>query len=149
MKKIIVRNLIDKRVWGEGAIYDDNQEKIFQENINNKTYGKPERWVRVDQLEDYEKTITPLETRESLDHDGKTFTEVKLPSDYTVEITDLEKDYDYLLSKCLQDRSKEMPKGDEVIEAIFEKFAENRSEKFDSLQLKRVEIKLKYPKPNK
>jgi hypothetical protein len=52
----------------------------------------------------------------------------------------------YALVEYKDKRRREYPKVEDVIEAIFE-FDEGRPEKYEAMQIKRAEIKKKYPKP--
>jgi hypothetical protein len=97
MKSIKIKSTIDNREWGNSKA-DSVSESTFLENISKGKYGKPERWVREDKLEEYEKKITPIDTKdESILVDGFYVRERSylLPADYKIEIKDLDHDLDY------------------------------------------------------
>lgn len=66
-----------------------------------------------------------------------------------IELLDLLKDYETQLEICYEKRVKEYPRFEELIEGMVEHIAEDRPEKLKLLQEKRLEIKKKYPKPQK
>lgn len=151
MKKVYIKNNIDERGFGSCFSSEQEMENWINSCKKNNSWGKPERWLSIAQMEEYEKLITPIEFRAKAKgrEEDEEVIEYHLPTDYTIEIIDLDQDYDYLLSERNRKVRAEMPTMDEVAEAIFEKFAENRSEKFEALQEKRVSVKAKYPKPVK
>lgn len=149
MKKVIIKTL----AWSD----DENGRKVDEAGLKNihtnaitGRFGKPERWVLESQLEDYEKLITPIDSKKVIVDDIETDDLMfLLPADYTIEILDLDNDYDYQLELCYQNRRKEYPTTEELLEAIMEKFGENRPEKFNELHSKRMTVKSKFPKPEK
>ena len=79
---------------------------------------------------------------------GDTETMVLLKADYTIEIIDLEKDYDYLLQQCYENRKKEYPPIEDLAGSLFWK-EQGDSSKYDEYIKKCEEVKSKYPKPIK
>lgn len=65
---------------------------------------------------------------------------VLLKADYTIEIIDLNKDYDYLLNECYTKRRKEYGDWTTQLEEIYDNV--------DEWKKRIIEIKRKYPKPN-
>ena len=122
------------------------------------TKGKPERWI-LENSESYDQSDI-LETEERFFNTGVinqnedgTFTSektcetwVKLRADYTIEIIDLESDYDWLLSECHRKRVAEYPPITELGDALYWKEQGNDS-KYISYMNKCDEVKKKYPLP--
>ena len=73
------------------------------------------------------------------------FKDMKHFSNYTKEIKDLSLDVEFMVAKVNENRKKEYPNIDEVIEALLE-VHEGRPEKLTEIMLKREAIKIKYPK---
>lgn len=70
---------------------------------------------------------------------------ILLKADYTIEIIDLEKDYDWLLSECHKKRKAEYPPYEDYLDAVVKGDEQQKQEYID----KCLEIKNKYPKPIK
>jgi hypothetical protein len=68
---------------------------------------------------------------------------VLLKADYTIEIIDLDSDYDWLLSECHRKRKAEYPDSGEFLDSIVKGDEEQKQMYID----KCLEVKLKYPKP--
>jgi len=68
---------------------------------------------------------------------------VLLKADYTIEIIDLDSDYDWLLSECHRKRRAEYPDSGEFLDSIVKGDEEQKQMYID----KCLEVKLKYPKP--
>jgi len=79
-----------------------------------------------------------------LDGNGLPVVEL-LPAEFTTEIKDLSLDVEFMAAKVNENRKKEYPNIDEVIEALLE-VHEGRPEKLTGIMLKREAIKIKYPK---
>jgi hypothetical protein len=65
---------------------------------------------------------------------------VLLKADYTIEIIDLDTDYDWLLSECHRKRKAEYGEWTTQLEEIYDNI--------DEWKKRIIEIKRKYPKPN-
>lgn len=173
MKKV---KIINHKTQNEfGNILEDPTEWIA-DCVANNYWGLPERWVQAKELlengnpnepehwvwhsERYEDSDvlrteerkTPFiayETNE-LGHTVEVQKEriekwVLLKAEYTVEVVDLDNDYDWLLSECHRKRREEYPPVGEYLDAVV---------KGDEVQVslyvqKCLEVKAKYPKPNK
>jgi hypothetical protein len=70
---------------------------------------------------------------------------VLLKADYTIEIIDLDKDYDWLLSECHRKRKAEYPDSGEFLDSIVKGDEVQKQMYID----KCLEVKLKYPLPIK
>lgn len=68
---------------------------------------------------------------------------VLLRADYTIEIIDLENDYDWLLSECHRKRKAEYPKIEDWMDAMVKNDEQQKQNYID----KCLEVKSKYPKP--
>lgn len=66
----------------------------------------------------------------------------KYPEGYTAEWIDMAQNYDYQLQECLKSRISEYPSVGEFLNAYFDGGLEE-------LKAKRLEVKAKYPKPEK
>lgn len=71
------------------------------------------------------------------------------PQDYTMEVIDLDVDYNFLLEQCQRERAQEYPSLTSCVEAIMEALTEGRSDKLNELAASRLAVKSKYPKPVK
>ena len=83
------------QIWGDvewRIVNEDGRVKILSDAEGGK-WGKPERWVRGDRLEEYEVDIIPLETRNVLENEIQ-YSEYLLPSDYTIEILDITEQFE-------------------------------------------------------
>lgn len=156
MKKIIVKNNITQQVYQMSQEDFSSEEKLLEKRdklIEINAWGKPERWLTLEQMEEYEKSITPIDQRliEYQPAPGELIDTIEylLPADYTIEIIDLPQSYDWQLQECYRKRKAEYPTIEELAEALMEKFGENRPEKFEQLQAKRLATKSKFPKPSK
>jgi hypothetical protein len=143
----------------QAKILNKHNIEIFRTTLNDQselsnwleligeTKGKPERWV-LENSESYNESDV-LEEELIINEDtGDTETMVLLKADYTIEIIDLEKDYDYLLQQCYENRKKEYPIIEELANALFWK-EQGDSSKYDEYIKKCEEVKSKYPKPIK
>ena len=68
---------------------------------------------------------------------------VLLKADYTIEIIDLDNDYDWLLSECHRKRKAEYPPMENYLDAIVKNDEQQKQDYID----KCLEVKSKYPKP--
>jgi hypothetical protein len=144
MKQIKIINHKTNRSYG--ATFNDPSDWI-ESCILKNSWGKPERWV-LENSESYNESDV-LEEELIINEDtGDTETMVLLKADYTIEIIDLEKDYDYLLQQCYENRKKEYPIIEELANALFWK-EQGDSSKYNEYIKKCEEVKMKYPKPIK
>ena len=82
MYSINIKNKITGKVWGQGTFYTGDDLNNYREQEKNFIFGKPERWVKENERESYEISLTPLDISEQ---DG-----VKVyhyESDYTFEVS--------------------------------------------------------------
>lgn len=128
----------------ETISYTDHNGNIIEENhvTLKATYNEPEEIV------EFSKPYKDEEIISIRSEDIYSTTEyITLKAEYEITITDLTKDAGWLLSECLRKRKAEYPTVEEIVEALMEKYGENRPEKFAELHAKRMAVKLKYPKP--
>jgi len=71
--------------------------------------------------------------------------EVLLKAEFTVEVFDLEQDYDFLLAECIKKRVAEYPKAEDFLNSYFD----GGGAEIQKLREQRLAIKAKYPKPTK
>jgi hypothetical protein len=108
--------------------------EYYEESDIVKTQIRVKKYI-VNELNDLGHTIeVEKEENENL---------VLLKSDYTIEIIDLDKDYDYLLSECHKKRKAEYPDSGEFLDSIVKGDEEQKQMYID----KCLEVKRKYPKP--
>lgn len=158
MKKIKIINHKINQNYGTEL---ENPTDWINDCVSNNYWGLPERWVQAKELlengnpeesehwvwhsEHYE-DVDVLQTEEKVNEvTGEKNTWVLLKAEYTVEVVDLDNDYDYLLSECHKKRREEYPPVGEYLDAVV---------KGDEAQVslyvqKCLEVKAKYPKPNK
>ena len=158
MKEIKIFNKQNVQIFG--ANLEESEIDSWLEIIG-EAKGLPERWVQAKELmengnpnepehwvwhsEHYEDSDV-LQTEEKVNEvTGEKNTWVLLKAEYTVEVVDLDNDYDYLLSECHRKRREEYPPVGEYLDAVV---------KGDEAQVslyvqKCLEVKAKYPKPNK
>ena len=68
---------------------------------------------------------------------------VLLKADYTIEVIDLDQDYNWLLSECHRKRKAEYPKIEDWMDAMVKNDEQQKKDYID----KCLEVKSKYPKP--
>ena len=68
---------------------------------------------------------------------------VLLRADYTIEVIDLDQDYDWLLSECHRKRKEEYPPYEDYLDAIVKNDEQQKQDYID----KCLQVKSKYPKP--
>ena len=142
MKKVTVRR-------NDGSVIVtavmENPDAWIKENVSLSSWGHPERWVseyEYKKSRDYLKeNIIAEEDRPAFSDDGQYFLKhfVKVKSDYSIEVVDC--DYQVKLEECINNRMKEYPTPEEFMNAFFDG-------NLDEIRMRRLRIKLKYPKPN-
>jgi hypothetical protein len=158
MKKIIIKNLAG--IQTHGAVMDDPAEWIV-ECVASNAWGKPERVVLhkdeqgseayddADVLEEIQVELQPA-IDAVLDDQGVEVSpavpaviqkQVKLKSEYTVEIEDITAQHE--LEQVIAKRKAEYPSAEEFLNAYFD----GGQTALDTLQQIRLAIKAKYPKP--
>ena len=157
MKEIRIYNKQGNQTFG--ANLDESEVPSWLELIGDAK-GKPERWALVDS-EPYEQSdVLEIEERTfsyvdyELNELGHTIevtkerieTWVKLKAEYTVEVVDLESDYDWLLSECHRKRVAEYPPITELGDALYWK-EQGDDSKYEKYIQKCDEVKKKYPLP--
>jgi hypothetical protein len=150
MKKIKVT---DKN----GSIEYINDGEVLN-RLHLMGHGQPERWVHENQPHDpmdiiEERIIEDSPAIQEVTNESGEIVqpfvpsvshkEFKLKAEYTVEITDISQEY--ALQECIQKRKSEYPSPEEFMNAYFD----GDEEALKKLQEKRIQIKAKYPKPNK
>ena len=160
MKKIIIKNNYNQEF---GAILENPTDWINKE-ISNNSWGKSERWVQAKELmengnpeepehwmwhsEHYEDSDV-LKTEERIsENTGESTSWVLLKADYTIEIIDLDQDYEWLLSECHRKRKEEYPPITELGDSLYWKENGDPS-KYENYIKKCDEVKKKYPLPIK
>lgn len=174
MKLINVKNKNKELISSNNKIENSFYNEFILININNGSWGKPERWVIAKKLmengdtnepehwmwhsEHYEESdVLQNEIRvrkyivNELNELGHTIEVEKeenenwvlLKADYTIEIIDLDRDYDWLLSECHRKRKAEYPDSGEFLDAIVKGDEEQKQMYIN----KCLEVKRKYPKP--
>ena len=145
MKKVNIYKK-DGTLRSPDNIYDDPTEWI-NNCITNNSWGKGERWILADS-EFYDPSDV-LQTEERIsDNTGESTSWVLLKADYTIEIIDLDQDYEWLLSECHRKRKEEYPPLSELGDALYWKENGDPS-KYDLYIKKCDEVKKKYPLPLK
>ena len=158
MKLIRIFNKQNK-IISDKNIYK-NPTEFIDFNVSINAWGKPERWIIKDS-EIYEESDV-IQTEEKvfeyieyeLNELGHTIevkkerieTWVKLRADYTIEVVDLEQDYDWLLSEVHRKRVAEYPPLTELGDALYWK-EQGDDSKYVSYMNKCEQVKKKYPLP--
>lgn len=156
MKKVSIVNIKNNQTFQN---ISENPTEWINDCVVNNYWGLPERWI-IANSEPYEESDI-LETEErkipylsyEINDQGHTVEVQKerteiwilLKADYTIEIIDLEKDYDWLLSECHRKRKAEYPPYEDYLDAVVKGDEQQKQEYID----KCLEIKNKYPKPIK
>ena len=114
MKKVKIINKLGQEF---GNITEDPTEWI-NNCVSNSSWGKTERWQLASEPHD-DADIIGTESR--VDENGIPKLWVQLCAEYTIEITDLDQDYDWLLEECYKNRRSEYPPLSELGDALFHK----------------------------
>jgi hypothetical protein len=140
MKNIKVYDKQNKLISDENKY--ENENDFINHIVSTNYFGKPERWI-VENSEPYEES--DVIDKELIINEDSEDTEVivLLKADYTIEIIDLDKDYDWLLSECHRKRKADYPDSSDYLDAIVKGDEEQKKVYID----KCLEVKLKYPKP--
>lgn len=93
-----------------------------------------------EQMLDPSKLGHGLPERPEIGEDGEPTGNI-LPAEYTVEVTDISAEHE--LAECLAKRKAEYPSPEEFLNAFFD----GGQAALDALQLNRLAVKAKYPKP--
>jgi len=139
MKRIQISNKYGQQF---GAAIEDPSEWIAK-GIEGNWWGKPERLVPhkdAPGAESYAEEDV-LEEKIVIDDLGVEKKFVKLKAEYTIEIEDISSQY--ALEQVIMKRKLEYPSSEEFMNAYFD----GGPEALGVLQMKRLEIKTKYPKP--
>jgi len=140
-KRIKVSSLIDDREW-QGEFDDDVKADAWRDQqIRKNSWGKPERWVRVND----EDVSGAIETR-TIEVLGESVVEYKMPAQYEIVEINLSVDQEYLLQQCHEKRRREYPPISEFADA-FVKHMNGDSTQLEEYASKCLEIKQKHPKP--
>ena len=144
MKKVSIINIKTNQSFG--AELEDPTEWINDCIVNNY-WGKPERWVITDS-EPYEPSDI-IQTEERISEiTGESSSWVLLRTEYTIEIIDLDEDYDWLLSECHKKRQSEYPPISELGDALYWKEQGNDSKYIEYINKCDI-VKKKYLLPIK
>jgi hypothetical protein len=132
---------------------------LAKELMENGNPNEPEHWMwhseyyeGSDVLQTEERTISFIvnevnELGETVEvQKDKVETWVKLKADYTIEIIDLDQDYDWLLSECHTKRRNEYPPITELGDALYWKEQGNDSKYIEYINKCDI-VKKKYPLP--
>jgi hypothetical protein len=162
MKNIRIYNKQNELI-SDGNKYE-NENDFLNYIISSNYFGKSERWVLAKELmengnpeepehwmwhsEHYEESDIIRTEMRANEETGEPEVLVLLKADYTIEIIDLDTDYDYLLSECIRKRKAEYPPVEELASALFWK-EQGEPAKYDMYMKRCEEVKSKYPKPVK
>lgn len=148
-----INNIVSNDSFGKAERWVQAKELMENGNPN-----EPEHWMW--HSEHYEESeILKTEERKTpylsyeVNEQGHTVevqkerseTWVLLKAEYTIEVVDLEQDYDYLLSECHRKRKEEYPKIEDYLDAVVKNDEVQKQDYID----KCLEVKRKYPKPVK
>lgn len=144
MKEIKIFNKQNIQIFG--ANLQENEIDSWLQIIG-EAKGKPERWVLADS-ESYEPSDI-LQTEERISEiTNESSSWVLLKAEYTIEIIDLNEDYDWLLSECHKKRQSEYPPISELGDALYWKEQGNDSKYIEYINKCDI-VKKKYPLPIK
>ena len=145
MKKVIIKNLVG--IQTHGAEMEDPTAWIA-ECVAGNVWGKPERWVlhKDEPMAEAYDEADVLEEKVEVSLDGISVKYVKLRSEYTIEIIDLDQDPEYLLQQCHAKRQAEYPSLGEFADA-FVKMQNGDASQMEAYVAACLAVKAKYPKP--
>ena len=146
-----INDCIINNYWGKPERWVHAKELMENGNPN-----EPEHWMwhseyyeESDVLQTEERTrsyivneVNELGHTIEVQKDEKE-TWVLLKADYTIEIIDLDNDYDWLLSECHRKRKAEYPKIEDWMDAMVKNDEQQKQDYID----KCLQVKSKYPKP--
>lgn len=140
MKSITIKNKLGVQI-AQAAI-EDPTDWIAQ-GVAGNWWGKAERLVphKDEPLAEPYDEADVLEEKVVIDDLGQEKKFVLLKAEYTIEIEDISAKY--ALEQVLAKRKSEYPSAEEFLNAYFD----GGPEALGVLQMKRLEIKAKYPKP--
>jgi hypothetical protein len=146
-----INNCINTNSWGKPERW-----VLAKELLENGNPEEPEHWMwHSEHYEESDVLQTEIRVRKYIVNEinelGHTIEVEKeesenwvlLKADYTIEIIDLDEDYDWLLSECHRKRKAEYPDSGEFLDAIVKGDEEQKQMYID----KCLEVKRKYPKP--
>ena len=145
MKKVIIKNLVG--IQTHGAEMEDPTAWIAG-CVAGNVWGKPERWVlhKDEPMAEAYDEADVLEEKVEVSLDGISVKYVKLRSEYTIEIIDLDQDPEYLLQQCHAKRQAEYPSLGEFADA-FVKMQNGDASQMEAYVAACLAVKAKYPKP--
>ena len=122
--------------------------EIVSVNSVSRKWGKPERWVlhKDEPMAEAYDDADVLEEKVEVSLDGISVKYVKLRSEYTIEIIDLDQDPEYLLQQCHAKRQAEYPSLGEFADA-FVKMQNGDVSQMEAYVDACLAVKAKYPKP--
>jgi hypothetical protein len=151
-----INNCINTNSWGKPERW-----VLAKELMENGNPEEPEHWMwHSEHYEDSDVLQTEIRIRKYIVNEinelGHTIEVEKeesqnwvlLKADYTIEIIDLDNDYDWLLSECHRKRRAEYPPITELGDALYWKENGNES-KYIEYMSKCDNVKKKYPLPVK
>lgn len=154
--EVFVNHIVSTNYFGLPERWVQAKELIENGNLN-----EPEHWMwhseyyeNSDILQTEERNITYIHYQTN--EDGSTIEIEKerieiwilLKAEYTIEIIDLDQNYDWLLSECHRKRREEYPPLSELGDALYWK-ENGDSSKYKKYITKCDEVKKKYPLPIK
>jgi hypothetical protein len=137
MKKVIIKD--KDGIQKAGAEMLDPSQWIAECVVNN-SWGKPERWVlhKDEPMAEVYDESDVLEERLIQEESMPPRKEVKLKSEYSIDIIDVSQEH--ALREVMAKRIAEYPSPAEFLNAYFDGG-------LDLLREKRLQVKAKYPKP--
>jgi hypothetical protein len=140
MKSVIIKNKQGIQI-AQAAIEDPVD--WIAEGVAGNWWGKPERLVphKDEPLAEPYDDADVLEERIITDDLGQDKKFVKLQAEYTIHVEDISSQY--ALEQVLAKRKAEYPGAEEFLNAYFD----GGPDALGVLQMKRLQIKAKYPKP--
>lgn len=142
---------VSNNTWGKSERW-----VLAKELMENGNPNEPEHWMwHSEYYEESDVLQTEERTRSYIVNEvnelGHTIevekvekeTWVLLRADYTIEVIDLDADYDWLLSECHRKRKEEYPKIEDWMDAMVKNDEQQKQDYID----KCLEVKSKYPKP--
>ena len=162
MKNIKIYNKFNLLISNNNFCENHELEERLKYMNSSNFWGKPKRWILQNSEYYEENDILQTEVRirkytvNELNELGHIIevqkeemqTWVLLQADYVIEIIDLDKDYDWLLSECHRKRQSEYPQITELADALYWKEQGDNFKYVDYIN-KCDAIKKKYPLPLK
>lgn len=154
MKKIILRNRLNTIPDWSAIVEDDQVQSWIDSEVNSRPWCKLSHWsleavdyaLATREVEDSPAVVEEIDELGNITKEAEpavTHIEYLHPDSYSVEIIDLESNYEWLLSECHRKRKAEYPQVQDYLDGV----VKNDQVQIDSYIAACLAVKAKYPKP--